>query len=103
MESAKPARYTGDSMFDTKFTLVVLGIIVTIFFERIFKQEVTNWEAAGAVTSRGLRWAGLAAVAWAGAVGVASAGCAVPSTRGTKRVRRRAAPRSRTRDWFGRP
>jgi hypothetical protein len=62
----KPARYTGDSMFDTKFTLVVIGIIVTIFFERTFRREVADWEKNQAVSSRGLRWAGIAAVAWAG-------------------------------------
>jgi hypothetical protein len=61
----KPARYTGDSMFDTKFTLVIVGIIVTIFFERVFRREAANWQAAGAVSSRGLKWAGIAAVAWA--------------------------------------
>jgi hypothetical protein len=62
----KPARYTGDSMFDTKFTLVIIGIIVTIVFERVIRQEATSWETAGAVSSRGLRWAGIAAVAWSG-------------------------------------
>lgn len=62
----KPARYTGDSMFDTKFTLVVVGIIVTIFFERVIRREAATWETAGAVSSRGLRWAGVAAVAWSG-------------------------------------
>jgi hypothetical protein len=62
----KPARYTGDSMFDTKFTMVIIGIIVTICFERVIRREAAAWDSAGAVSARGLRWAGFAAIAWSG-------------------------------------
>ena len=37
-----------------------------ICFERVVRREAATWETAGAVSSRGLAWAGIAAVAWAG-------------------------------------
>jgi hypothetical protein len=60
----KPGRYTGDSMFDTKFTLVVAGIIVTIILQRIMSRESTAWDAGGAVSARGKFFAGLAVFVW---------------------------------------
>jgi hypothetical protein len=60
----KPARYTGDSMFDTKFTLVVAGVIVTIIFQRIMSREAAAWDAGGPISGRGKFFAGLAVFVW---------------------------------------
>ncbi len=60
----KPARYTGDSMFDTKFTMVIIGIIVTICFERVIRREAAAWDAAGGVSLRGKWFAAGAVLVW---------------------------------------
>jgi hypothetical protein len=60
----KPARYTGDSMFDTKFSLVVLGVIVTIFLRNIMTREAAAWDAAGGVSLRGKWFAAAAVLVW---------------------------------------
>jgi hypothetical protein len=62
---SKPARYIGDGVFDIKFSLVIVGVIVTFYFQKCFKRESAAWEAAGKVTSRGVKFAAAACLAWA--------------------------------------
>jgi hypothetical protein len=62
---SKPPRYVHDWVFDTKFTLVVIGVTLTVFFQRTLRREAADWQAAGAVSKRGLRLGGAACVAWA--------------------------------------
>ena len=61
----KPAQYLGDVMFDTKFTLVIVACIAMIYFHVTFRREVASWDAAGAVTSRGIRVTAVAFLLWA--------------------------------------
>jgi hypothetical protein len=58
---SKPGQYLGDVMFDTKFSLVIIATIAMIYFHGTMRREAASWEAAGVVTSRGLK---MAAVAW---------------------------------------
>jgi hypothetical protein len=62
---SKPARYLADGMFEWKFTLVVLGVIMTVYFQNTLKRETASWGAAGAVTSRGVRIVAATALVWA--------------------------------------
>ncbi len=62
----KPARYLTDGVFDVKFSLVVTGVIVTLFYQRFLRRELPVWEAAGAVSVAGARFAALTCVVWAG-------------------------------------
>jgi hypothetical protein len=62
----KPARYISDGVFDVKFTLVVIGILVTWFYQRFLKRNIPLWQEAGAVSKGGVRFAALAGVIWAG-------------------------------------
>lgn len=62
----KPARYLTDGVFDVKFSLVVTGVIVTLFYQRFLRRELPVWEAAGAVSATGARFAALTCVVWAG-------------------------------------
>jgi hypothetical protein len=62
----KPARYVMDGVFDVKFSLVVIGVIVTIFYQRFLRREIPVWEASGAVSASGVRFAALTCVVWAG-------------------------------------
>jgi hypothetical protein len=61
----KPAQYLGDVMFDTKFTLVIIASIAMWYFHGTFKREVAAWEAAGTVTSRGIKIAAATCLLWA--------------------------------------
>jgi hypothetical protein len=61
----KPAQYLGDVMFDTKFTLVIVACIAMIYFQVTFRREVASWDAAGAVTSRGIKVTAVTFLLWA--------------------------------------
>jgi hypothetical protein len=61
----KPAQYLADAMFDTKFTLVVISIVVTGYFQSIMKREAAAWEAAGTVSSRCVKVVAATALLWA--------------------------------------
>ena len=61
----KPAQYLADGMFEVKFTLVVIAIVVMWYFHSILKREAAAWEAAGAVSSRGVKFAAASCLLWA--------------------------------------
>ena len=61
----KPAQYLGDVMFDTKFTLVIIACFVMWYFHSTCRREVAAWEAAGTVTSRGIKITAAACLLWA--------------------------------------
>jgi hypothetical protein len=63
--SSKPDRYLADAMFDVKFSFVILGAILTWYFQGVLKQEATGWQATGTVSSRGVQLVCAAALAWA--------------------------------------
>jgi hypothetical protein len=62
---SKPGRYVKDGVFDIKFSLVVIGIVLLVYFQRTITQESPDWQKAGKVTSKGLRFAAAAALCWA--------------------------------------
>ena len=62
----KPAQYLADAMFDVKITLVIVASIVTWYFQRILRRDAAQWEAAGTVTSRGVKLGAVTSVLWAG-------------------------------------
>jgi len=61
----KPDQYIGAGMFVSKFTFVIIGIVVTAFFQNTIKREAAAWEAKGAVSSRGVIFAAAAVLVWA--------------------------------------
>jgi len=61
----KPAQYLGDGMFEVKFSLVVMASVVMGYFHGTIKREAAAWEAAGAVSSRGVKFAVAACLLWA--------------------------------------
>src|ERR1700682_3512929 len=48
----KPAQYLADGMFEVKFTLVVIAIIVMWYFHITIKREAAAWDAEGTGSSR---------------------------------------------------
>ena len=61
----KPAQYLGDIMFDSKFSLVIIASVVMAYWHIIYRREVASWEAAGAVSARGLNVTAAACLVWA--------------------------------------
>ena len=62
--TTKPTKYLGDGAFLAKFSFVVIGFFVTVFFYRTIKREAANWEAAGTVSSRGIKFVGATFLLW---------------------------------------
>jgi hypothetical protein len=62
---SKPPRYVRDDVFDIKFTLVIVGVALTIYFQKMLKKDAASWQAAGKVTHKGVRMAAAACVVWA--------------------------------------
>jgi hypothetical protein len=62
---SKPGRYVKDGVFDIKFSLVVIGVVLLVYFQRTITRESPDWQKAGKVTSGGLRLAAAAALCWA--------------------------------------
>ena len=62
--ASKPDRYLSDGMFDVKFSFVILGAVLTWYFQNLLKQEVQSWQAAGKVSSRGVQLVSATALAW---------------------------------------
>ena len=66
--SSKPAKYLSDGMFLWKFSLVVLGVIVTVYFHKTLKREAAAWREAGAVSPWGVKVVAATALVWAAVV-----------------------------------
>src|SRR6202040_3365531 len=47
---SKPAQYINAGMFDVKFTLVIVGIVLTAYFQGTIKREAAAWEKTGTVS-----------------------------------------------------
>ena len=62
---SKPGRYVKDGVFDIKFSLVVTGVVLLVFFQRTIARDAPDWQKAGKVTTKGLRFAAAAALCWA--------------------------------------
>ncbi|MSP94721.1 MAG: hypothetical protein EXR00_05575 [Alphaproteobacteria bacterium] len=62
--TSKPDKYFADGMFLWKFSLVVLGVIVTLYFQKILKQEAAGWDKSGKASKRGVQFVALTALCW---------------------------------------
>jgi hypothetical protein len=60
----KATRYVADGAFMLKVLLVVVGIILTLYFQGTMKREAAAWESAGAVSSRGVKFVALTLAVW---------------------------------------
>ncbi len=61
---SKPAQYLSAGMFDVKFTLVIVGVVLTAYFQATIKREAPAWEKAGAVSSRGVKFVAAVVLVW---------------------------------------
>ncbi len=61
----KPKQYLADGMFEVKFTLVVIAVIVMVYFHNTLRREAGAWDAAGTISSRGLKFVTASCLLWA--------------------------------------
>jgi len=61
----KPAQYLADGMFEVKFTLVIVAVVVMWYFQNAMQQEAAKWDAAGAASSRGVKFVTVSCLLWA--------------------------------------
>ena|SRR2546429_2962560 len=61
----KPAQYLADGMFEVKFVLLVIAIVVTVYFHNTMRREAVAWEGKGRVSPRGFKLGVAACVLWA--------------------------------------
>ena len=64
----KPTRYVADTAFALKTSLVIIGIVLTVYFYTIMKREAASWDASGAVPARGVKFAAASLLVWCGVV-----------------------------------
>jgi hypothetical protein len=60
----KPTRYVADAAFVLKFLLVIVGVVLTTQFYGTIKREAALWEAAGAVSSREVKFVAANLLVW---------------------------------------
>jgi hypothetical protein len=64
----KPTRYVADTAFLLKFSLVIVGVVLTLYFYAAMKREAGAWDAAGARPSRGVKFAAASLLVWCGVI-----------------------------------
>ena len=62
---SKPPRYVRDGVFDIKFSLVIIGLVLLVYFQKMLKSDAAAWQAEGKITSKGVRLAAVACIVWA--------------------------------------
>ena len=60
----KPTRYVADAAFLLKFSLVIVGFVLTLYLYGIMKREAASWETAGAVSPRGFKFVAPSLLVW---------------------------------------
>jgi hypothetical protein len=60
----KPTQYVTDGAFVLKFALVIVGIVLTSSLYGTIKREAASWQAAGAVSSRGVKFVAASLLVW---------------------------------------
>jgi hypothetical protein len=63
---AKPTRYVADSAFVLKLALIVVGIILTAYFQANLNREAAAWDAKGSASSREVQFVAVSILVWCG-------------------------------------
>ena len=62
--ATKPTRYIEDGAFLLKFLFIIVGVVLTVYLYGAMKREGASWEAAGAVSSDGVKFVAPTLLAW---------------------------------------
>ena len=60
----KPTRYVADVAFLVKLAFVIIGTVLTVYLYGSIKREAASWDAAGAVSSRGIKFVAPSLLVW---------------------------------------
>jgi hypothetical protein len=60
----KPTQYVADTAFVLKFSLVIIGVVLTLYFYATISREAASWQAAGAVSWRGIKLVAATLLVW---------------------------------------
>jgi hypothetical protein len=60
----KPTRYVADGAFLLKLVFVIVGFVLTLYLYGAMKREASSWEAAGAVSSDGVKFVAPTLLVW---------------------------------------
>jgi hypothetical protein len=60
----KPTRYVVDVAFLLKVLFVIVGTVLTFYLYGSIKREAASWDAAGAVSSRGVSFVAPSLLVW---------------------------------------
>jgi hypothetical protein len=63
----KPTQYVSDLAFTLKIAFVVVGVVLTLYFQGAIRREAAAWEATG-VSSRALRFVAVTLLVWCSVV-----------------------------------
>ncbi|HLH96364.1 MAG TPA: hypothetical protein VKW08_14715 [Xanthobacteraceae bacterium] len=61
---AKPTQYAADIAFLLKAALIVIGLVLTLYFQRTIRREAAGWETSGAAPSHAARFVAAALLVW---------------------------------------
>jgi hypothetical protein len=61
---AKPTQYSADTAFLLKAVLIIVGIVLTLYFQGTIKREAPAWETSGAAPARATRYIAVAFLVW---------------------------------------
>jgi hypothetical protein len=62
----KPDKYLSAEVFDIKMGFVLIGVIITVYFQGIVRRESAGWQASGKPSPQGVRVSVFMALAWIG-------------------------------------
>jgi hypothetical protein len=60
----KPTQYVADGAFLLKFSLVIVGMILSLSLYGTITREAASWELNGAVSSRGVKFVAATLLVW---------------------------------------
>lgn len=62
---SKPGKYLADFMFDFKMSWLIVGAILTIWFQMVLNREAAAWDKSGTASFEGKLLVGGTALVWA--------------------------------------
>jgi hypothetical protein len=62
----KPDKYLSAEVFDIKLGFVLIGVIITAYFQGMLRRQSAMWQVSGKASPQGVRIACLMALAWIG-------------------------------------
>jgi hypothetical protein len=66
--ATKPTRYVADGAFMLKLALIVIGIILTMYFQSTIRRQAGTWQMKGTISSPMARFVAFTLILWCSVV-----------------------------------